>query len=456
MLKKPQLSLSQKTLIFIVLYWAFSTNITHKYRAGRVFKHDDVLNYYIYLPSLFVHGDMTMEWTGKPESQFERDSKFIYVFGKGSPLKVPRMTMGMAILYSPFFLIAHFLSWISGVEMNGYNGIYSYLLGISTFFYGIMGLVFTRKILKRYFNENVIALTLITLACATNLQFYGSQKVGMSHSASYFLIAAFTYCTIIYYDRQRWRGAVVLGLLLGLITLVRPVNLLIALFPIIYGSSRLGGIGNNLKFFIQQWKALCIITICVFLVALPQLLFWKYTTGHFMYNSYEDQVFRWAHPHLLDGLFSYRKGWLLYTPIMTLSLIGMFFLRKQCREMSVVIPVVIGLVIYVMFSWWCWWYGGAFGCRPIIDYFGLLAIPLAAFLSSAILRKVTTYVMMTVIVFFSFLNFFQSMQYDKGIIHGDGMTKDAYWSVFLRMSKPKNYEHMLDIPDYENSLKIEE
>lgn len=39
--------------------------------------------------------------------------------------------------------------------------------------------------------------------------------------------------------------------------------------------------------------------------------------------------------------------------------------------------VLVTLVWYTYAAWWCWWLGGAFGHRGFVEYYALLAIPLA-------------------------------------------------------------------------------
>lgn len=70
--------------------------------------------------------------------------------------------------------------------------------------------------------------------------------------------------------------------------------------------------------------------ICLLLV-MPQMLYWHYKTGMYIYDSYKNPGvgLDYLSPHIINVLFSYRKGWLLYTPVMIFSLIGFYFLYKK-------------------------------------------------------------------------------------------------------------------------------
>ena len=124
-----------------------------------------------------------------------------------------------------------------------------------------------------------------------------------------------------------------------------------------------------------------IIVIATLIVWVPQIAFWKYATGHYFFFSYGEERFYFDSPHIFDGLFSYRKGWLLYTPIMVFALLGIVSLVKVQKKWLAPVLVFTSLNIYVIYSWWCWWYGGSFGSRPMVDSYALMAIPLAAFYS---------------------------------------------------------------------------
>jgi hypothetical protein len=200
-----------------------------------------------------------------------------------------------------------------------------------------------------------------------------------------------------------------------------------------------------------------LLALIGFLVFLPQMIYWKFATGNYMFNSYVGEGFFFDNPHILKGLFSFRKGWLLYTPVMVLSLAGMIYLWNKVRSVSLAVWVLFGLYLYVVFSWWNWWYGGSFGQRALIDLYPVLAIPFAAFLLHATesARKYKA----IVIVFISLctlLNFFQTIQAKYNIIHFDSMTRESYFRYFFSTTKSPDREQYLDHPDNEKALRGEE
>jgi len=191
-------------------------------------------------------------------------------------------------------------------------------------------------------------------------------------------------------------------------------------------------------------------------VLLPQLAYWKYSTGSWIYYSYQDESFFFARPRIIDGLISYRKGLLVYAPMLALAFAGMLLLPRRLREWSWAVAMFTAVDLYVVLCWWCWWYGGSFGLRALVEAYAIWAIPMAAMLEWLLSRgQVVTAVTLNTIALLICLNFFQAAQYWRGIIHWDSMTRDAYWSVFLRWRVPPNYEDLLRPPDYDRAARGE-
>jgi hypothetical protein len=253
-----------------------------------------------------------------------------------------------------------------------------------------------------------------------------------------------------WYERPSLLLTVLLGLTAGWVVLIRPVNVVFCLFPLVYGQ---GSLRETLKFWQSQWIKIAVMIFAAFVVWIPQFLYWKYATGHFLFFTYGDERFFWTQPEIIRGWFSYRSGWLVYTPVMALSLVGMVFLYRTQRRLFYPVALIFVLNTYVIYSWWCWWYSG-FGSRPMIDSYAILVLPLGALLAwVADRRRIWQALLMLLIAGCVHLNLFQSWQKNKGIIHWDGMTRELYWAVFMKDSFPKNYDQMVKRPDYDCSLK---
>lgn len=174
----------------------------------------------------------------------------------------------------------------------------------------------------------------------------------------------------------------------------------------------------------------------------------------------------------MNLLFSYRKGWFVYTPVMMFSIIGLLFiLKNKSNNFKAAIIIYMAINIYALSSWWCWWYGGGFGMRSLVQAYAFLAIPLAAFyqfvFSETFKRQLLNIVLKSTTIFllscFACLNLIQTYQYDHPadhrLLHYDSMSKAAYWRAFGKFDMGheefEKFEQELIHPDNEAAVKGE-
>ena len=104
---------------------------------------------------------------------------------------------------------------------------------------------------------------------------------------------------------------------------------------------------------------------------LIQMSIWRITSGSYFYYSYTRERFDFAHPALWQTLVSTWHGLFLWSPLLLLAVWGLA--RHGSRWPQAYRPVLAALVIgglilwYLNSSWWCWWFGWAFGARAFIE-----------------------------------------------------------------------------------------
>lgn len=444
---------SIKMILYVAFFLLYVIYNTKTWKTKKVIGSDAVV-YYEYLPAAFIFNDMSFNFRKNLPEDFTGTIWVEEIEKTGNG--VPKTSMGMAIMYSPFFLIGHVVASIQGYTTYGYSEPYQMMIALGCFLYVFLALFYLRKILRLYFNDVVTAFTLFTIVMGTNLFYYTVREPGMSHAYSFLLVVLFIWNTLKWHQDKKVKSVVYIGLIIGLISLVRPTNVLIVLFFIFYQVVSIDTMKKKVELFWLYKKQLLIIVGGGFIVWLPQMIFWKYATGDWLFFSYGEERFYFDKPFILEGLFSYRKGWLLYTPIMIFALLGIGFLYKKQKELLLPIILFIGLNIYVVFSWWSWFYGGSFSSRPMVDSYGLLAIPLAAFF--AYFDKKTNYLRSAslFIIFLTIsLNLFQTQQ-TKTCLHWAGMTKESYLTNFTTLGWPNDIDNMLNEPIHEKVIKGEE
>lgn len=421
-----------------------------KWKEGKVIDWD-VIGFYAYLPATFIHHDFKLN--------FIKDHQPLSEEEKIWPLQTPngglviKPTMGMAILYAPFFFAAHIHAQFAGEKAHGFSPIYHMYINWSCLFYLFLGLLCLRAVLLPRFGDLITAVTLIAVVLATNALYYASTEAAMAHVYNFSLLSIFVYAVIRWYASKHWQMALLMGITFGLLVLIRPVNLSFLLIPVLYKLTNVRMVPGRIREWFHQPLHLITFAGSAFLILVPQLLYWKAVTGSYVFYSYFDERFYFLNPHILDGLFSFRNGWLVYTPIMTAALAGVFLLKELKTEFGMVLMVILPVYFWLVFSWWCWWYIG-YGNRAMIDIYPLLAIPLAAcFTAVSKLPKTQTILLRCVFVLLFGLNIFQTIQYRMGLIHFDGMTWKAYVESFGRLHYTDAYKQAIQRPDYELAKK---
>lgn len=157
------------------------------------------------------------------------------------------------------------------------------------------------------------------------------------------------------------------------------------------------------------------------LALIPQLSYWKYTTGSFIYDVGSKWYF--LNPWF-RVLFGSEKGWFLYTPVTILMVIGFFYMRTQPFRKSVVIYCLLN--IWVVISWSDWKYGASYSTRALIQSYPVFALPLATFINylSSKRNYFLFYIVSGVLIF---LNLYQLVLYNQCNLEN--------FSPFLRIGK---------------------
>lgn len=387
----------------------------------------DVELYYSYLPATFIHNDLSFNY-----------SENIHMSKLPNGNKNPKYTCGMAIMYTPFFLLGHKVAINQNSPLDGLSEPYATMVHFGSIFYVMLGLFFLRKVLLNYYSENITAILLFIAFFGTNLFFYTLREGEYTHGYLFCLVSIFLHLIIKWHSKPKLSTSIGIGLLIGLITLIRPTDCLFFILFVLYGVRNKETFITKIKLLLfHKWKLVTII-IFGFLMLVPQIIFWKVYMDSFLFFSYNNEGFFFADPKMWEVLFSFRKGWLIYTPIMIFSIFGFYFMKKHVVNFQFGVIIFFFLNLYVVSCWWCWWYGGSFGMRALVETYPVMLLPFGAFLKSlfshisksAIIDSVKKYAVICFIMFFVCLNIIQTYQSKVGMIHFDSMNQDTYWKVF--------------------------
>ncbi len=287
-----------------------------------------------------------------------------------------KYTSGTAVLITPFFLLGNLIDNITGGNEDVFSRYYTNWVIFAACFYAALCLLLFQKIVFRLTKNHLMSLLIpLIFFIGTNIYFYAFDHCGFSHIYSMFCFAAIVYFTPNFYNNASIKYFMLLFFLLGIAVICRPTNAFFGLYFLFYQDETCR-LKNRIRFFINNYKLL-LLGVIIFILALsPQLYYWHNLTGKFIYYSYTDEGFtNWKSPYINTFLFSPLNGWLAYSPIIIIAIIGIIIGIKNKVQNSILTVTILVIAIYVFASWWCPNYGCAYGMRVMVEYYPLLIIP---------------------------------------------------------------------------------
>ena len=396
----------------------------------------DGKGYYAYLPALFIYHDTDFGFLDKYESEYypaggQLYKDFRFDTGKGI---VNKYFPGPAVLWLPFFAAAYAIASIFGFPTDGYSMPYQLSIAFAAFFYFWLSLLLLRKILRFYTqNENAIAWTLLATGLATNLIYYTVNAGCQVHVYNFFLINAFVFSVLSANKSKKTAFFASAAFFLGMIVISRPQNgIVILALPFLFGS------WNSLLLFFKkaltEKRILIFSALALILPLLIPITYWYVKTGHFLVYSYGNETYDLTQPHLFSFLFSFEKGWLLYTPIAAFSTFGLLYLFKKSKWKFFSLSAFLFVVVYFLSSWWVWNYTSFVSQRVMIDYYAFVAI-LLIFIFKGIENSRKRILYPVFLSGFIALNIMQHFQHLIWVYPSGPVTAKTYFSNFFSFDK---------------------
>ena len=342
----------------------------------------DGFGYYSYLPAVLVDHNLsytTLQANLPPQTHLESYGIARHPLTGKWFTKYP---IGTAIMETPSFLVAYIGEKATGRPATGYSRLFQYANVASSIGWLLVGILLVYGALRRWFDERVSLLAIALLVFATNLFHYATYDGSFSHVYSFAAFAIVLHLALAYKGasthRARTGFAMACGAAAGLATIIRIPNGFVVLLPACVLLERWWNERDVRRFGTES--ALCVLAWILALI--PQLLYQHATTGKFLTNTYAESFlhewFNWTHPELFNFLFSIRKGFFFWAPVMLLAVAGMPALFRRDRWLATGITAIFVIEIYVCASWYSWFFGASYGSRPLVDIMALLALPLAA------------------------------------------------------------------------------
>ncbi len=420
-------------LIFIAVISAYVINIEGPSHPRKIIVAGDGCGHFDYLPSIIIYHTVNFNKVFSIEKTRQSKSYMGHYFHKVDNVVINKYTSGTSLMILPFYMIAYLITVWSGLPLDGFGLFFQYSTVFAAIFWLIAGIWYCIKLLKLYgVSTRKATLYVLILLFGTNLFFYAFVAPAFSHVYSFATFSILLFIVKKYFLNNKTKLLYVAAFIYGLLILIRPVNA-IAIFALPILAVSKNNFITGLRYALKPHKI--IISFLLFFLAFsPQIIINILQTGKPFFNGYINEGFYFLHPQIINFLFSYRKGWLVYTPVMLLLIPALFYWYRENRFGFKVFILFFLLQIYIFSAWWNWFYGDSFGMRPMVDYYAFYFIVISLYINN--IKKIKTKIFIAIVVLFViFLNTFQTYQYAEGILRPDSMNKKAYWYIFLKSNR---------------------
>lgn len=407
----------------------------------------DALGYYMYLPSIFIYQDITeLKWLPEIDKQYSLSGGDIYQAQRHENGKyVFKYLGGVSIMEMPFFLIGHVIAINTKYKADGFSPPYQYSIAFGAVIYCILAIFLLRRLLLRFFSDRATAISLLLLVTATNLIQYVSIDGAMSHSYIFPLYVLIIYVTIKWHTQPSILWASLIGLIIGLATICRPTEAIMLFIPLLW-NTQTKKISKEKWLQVKKHKShLLYVLIFGLIGVLPQLIYWKISTGGFVYSVGSKWVF--LNP-FFRVLFGWESGWFIYTPITILFIIGLFFMKQYSFKKSIIVFCILN--IWIITSWFDWRYGATYSTRALVQSYPILAFPFTAVIERITLKK-WRFIFYLLGGYLLYVNVFQLNQYFNTVLHYRDMNRAYYAKIYLNSNPSPLDMSLLDTDEVLNN-----
>ncbi|HUL16667.1 MAG TPA: hypothetical protein VLV88_11765 [Terriglobales bacterium] len=324
--------------------------------------------------------DVRVDASGQPKSAFRTSTGHLD----------NHFTIGPAILWAPFLLVAHAGVLIaralgSSIPADGFSSPYRFAMAFGTGLYGFLGLFIAFRVARKYVDETWALLATIGVWAATSLPVYMYLNPSWSHAHSAFMVALFFW----YWHETREHRTLLQWLLLGALSgLMLDVYYPNVTVLAILAAEAFGFYGKALRGNPERAGLLrLILSHALYIFAALVCLTPTFTTRSIIYGSPFNSgyiplgLWNWKSPYLLQMLFSSDHGLISWTPLIFLSLLGLVLFWRQVPHVGGPILLAIVAFYYFIASYPDWAGISSFGNRFFVSLTIFFVLGLAVLLA---------------------------------------------------------------------------
>ncbi len=414
---------AKRTSLILALIITISLGFTKLYHLPKSVLGYDTLGYYMYFPALQLHNDLALKDISWLDEANKRDelTPWYYQFYKNPDTDtwIIKYTPGWLVMHYPFVVGGHLYAKIFDYPDDGFSRPYQAGLLIGSYFYIFLGFYFLLRSLQELFSRKTAIVTTLLLLVGTNVAHLFAIGPLIIHTIIFSLNALLLWLVVKHREqpisfKTRFAG----GLVVGLITLSRPTEVFSGIFLLAFWLSW------PLKFNKKLVTDLLPIAVGFLIPLLPLFAYWKFVSGSFFINSYGNNAGEGLDifsPYILEFLFSARKGWFIFTPLVMLIIPGYWVLYRKHKAWFWPCLFYGVIMLWLTASWTNWWYATAsYSARGIVPALVFLVIPFAALLekiaNGGLVKRTLNY---GLIAFLVLINLYSAWMFEHFILTGE-------------------------------------
>ena len=445
---KEKFKFIDRNVLILIGIFIFSLPLLQPWVRG------DGINYYAYIHSLVIDGDLHFDNEFKDALDLNQLRPPILSgirdYKPTEHLRVPeailpltktgylrnRMSVGTSLLWSPFFLLAHFLVIFLNklglrIIANGYTLPYVLSIAFGSCLYGFIGLLLSYKICRRYFSPATSLIATIALWWASPLPAYMYGHPLLSHASSAFAISLLLFVYLKIRDRESSALWLAFGVIGGLAAIVRIQDSIFLLIP---GSELLHQCYTAIKYRKSAYLLKVIKKNILFLIGfllgiLPQLIVGKILYGAYtldFYHQMQNEIaWKWSLPPVLGIFFSSCHGLFSWTPILLFAVIGLYFFYKKDRMLTIISTIIFLLQVCIVSGGYSKitgiyiWQHSSFGGRMFLSFIPIFILGLAGLIEN-LKTKISLKWLIVLVGIFILWNLGFILQFGIGLLPREG------------------------------------
>jgi len=379
-------------LVLLGLYLLTLPLMTHDIRAA------DEIEYFAYLRSLAFDRDLNF----LDEYTYFLDrfpDKYACPPGSGPPackketfidtttptgLRPNFGPIGTAILWAPFYLVGHGVALVAhgaGVHVatDGYAKPYLWAITLGSACYALVGLLLSYGLCRALVGQLAAFWATLSIWLGTPVIFYSHLAPGYSHAASLFAVALFLFLWARWRDGLTVPRALWLGLVGGLLAMIREQDALFLATPVLYAAF---GVLGALR--AGRWRSalatlgrVALIGVAAVVAYLPQLLTYRILNGTPRPNKDVSDKLNIVAPFFWQVMTAPAHALPYWSPIVLVALVGLLALIRRNPRLGLALIVGFLLTWYINGAIKTWTTAGSFGARRFLNCTPLFVVGLA-------------------------------------------------------------------------------